>query len=31
MAGFVKLGVPAHRLILGMPWVGMIYPCLGLD
>ena len=31
MAGFVKLGVPAHRLILGMPWVGMVYPCLGLD
>eukprot|EP01045_Picozoa_sp_COSAG04_P022191 COSAG04_NODE_2473_length_4063_cov_1.885974_4_plen_234_part_00 len=31
MAGFQKLGVPSHRLILGLPWVGMVYPCLGLD
>eukprot|EP01045_Picozoa_sp_COSAG04_P027207 COSAG04_NODE_3936_length_2411_cov_1.932958_3_plen_36_part_01 len=25
MAGFQKLGVPSHRLILGLPWVGMVY------
>ena len=29
--GFVKLGVPAQQLVLAMPWVGMVYPCLGLD
>jgi hypothetical protein len=31
MAAFVSLGVPAHQLILAMPWVGMVYPCFGLD
>lgn len=31
MAEFVSLGVPIHQLVLAMPWVGMVYPCLGLD
>ena len=31
LAGYVGLGVPAAQLVLAMPWVGMVYPCLGLD
>ena len=26
---YLQLGVPAHKLILGVPWYGYRYPCQG--
>lgn len=28
--GYLDLGIPASKLILGLPWYGYDYPCVGL-
>ena len=31
LANFTALGIPASKLVLGTPWYGYVYPCLGAD
>ena len=28
---YLALGIPAEKLVLGLPWYGMKYPCLEID